>query len=289
MTERPTGQRYSHLYLEPGNPVYESKRLQKRVSAFFASNFSGHGAVAYDLIEQEIGVSIPYIGDSIDSVTEFLRTCSTDIFLDSITVICRALTESDERYGHGNRSRSQWLTFIQRAFSEENSKFEVDVRGGVHPRVDAEFNAQRIATVKGLGDRRYIRIREHFEHVHEALAEIPPATNRAIRESYLANEEALKTLSPGATFETKALPHVLNPILESVHSGPELISLRLMVKAIGDFIAASQQYRHAQGKPTDPQASMETAVLMISTATFSLRWLLALDQAVLQKADPNLD
>jgi hypothetical protein len=284
VTDRPSGRRFSQVYLDPGQPVYESRRLQHRAASFFENQFSDEARVVLARLEFEIGLSIPGTGYSEDRIKDFLQTCSTEIFLDAVTVIKWALSDMDRQTRWVKRRGVQWVTFLKRAFTEQNSKFEVDDEGGCHPRIDSEFTVQKVATLKELGKPRYAVVREHFDQVHAALDELPPATNRAIREAYLANEEALKLLCPKSTFELKSLPASLGPIIQQLYGGPELNALRLMIVSAGNYAVASHQYRHAQGMPDQPPASMESAALMISTGTSVLRWLLALDQAQLESA-----
>ena len=286
-TDRPIGKRYSQLYVDAGEPVYESRRLQHRAASYFRTNFEAAGEAVWNALQNEMGAQPPdRSGWDYENVEKFLASAQTPVFLDAVTVIGDALRGRDEAGSYDRRnSASKWRTFIARAFTEENSKFEIDEAGGVHPRIDPAFTVARTAAVQGLADRRYLDAREHFETAHAALDELPAATNRAIREVYMANEEIFKLVCPDATnLDPGEINKRLVPIVANLLQGPEKDAVNGMLRAASDYATASHQYRHAQGQPELPPASMETTTLMIGTGTALLRWLIWLD--VKRRADP---
>jgi len=276
--ERPHGKRYSHVYIERGEPVYESKRLQSRVGSYVKIELRDQADEIINLINRETGLKIGG-GFGPSELANFLSSSSTSDFLEAITVTTWALAAYDEKnYRYHTRKKQDWTAFVDRAMQEENSKFEIDGGGGVHPRIDAAFTSDRVAAVTGLGANRYFTAREHFEASHAALDERPPVTNRAIREIFMANEEVFKLAFSGATkLEVNELQRRAGAVLDGLVTGAERTALNGMIRAADDYIVASHSFRHAQGQPDLPPASMETATFMIGSGTALLRWLIWLD------------
>lgn len=278
--ERPSGRRYSFTYLDPGKPVYQSRKLQFRAGSFFSESFSSEAGAVQSHLEAELGLPMLSAGYAHNNVRKFLAESQVSDFLEAVTIIAEALRvkDKDNKY-HSDPNRAfSWVTFLQRAFLEENSIFELDRLGGVHPRIDAKFTSERVSGLKGLEPNRYLNAREHFETAHAALDEMPPATNRAIRETFLANEELFKLVCPSASrLEGSEVTRRLVPLLDSVADGAEKDALNGMLRAATHYIAASHSFRHAQGQPDLPPASLETATLMIGSGTALLRWLIWLD------------
>lgn len=273
---RPLGVRFTFAYFERGPLLEANPRLQRRVGEFFYANFRDVAESVLDNLLSELGADIQR-GYANSAVREWLKKASTNDFLDGLTVIHRTL----EQYaGRGSpRFLKGWSEFIDRALMEENSRFEVDSRGGVHPRIDTAFSTAATAAVAGLGGARYRTALDHFKQAHSSLDERPAATGRAIREIFMANEDVFKLLEPSASrLDVSDINKLLKARIGATNSGPELNALNLMLTAAGNYVSASHQYRHAQGQPEPTPPSMETAVLMLSTGTALLRWLVQLDQ-----------
>lgn len=274
---RPIGTRFTFAYFERGQPLESNARLQRRVAEFFYTNiWEVAEAVLGDLLS-ELGAEIPR-GHPAFSVRAWLVSASTNDFLDALTVIHRCL-QSDTRVGN-SRYLKAWVEFIPRALVEENSAFEVDSQGGVHPRIDAAYTSAATAAVAGLGAARYRTALDHFKQARSSLDERPAATARAIREMFMANEDLFKLMEPGASrLDVTDINKLLKKRVAATTTGPELNALNLMLTASGNYVSASHQYRHAQGQPEPAPPTMETAVLMLSVGTALLRWLVHLDQA----------
>lgn len=285
--DRPVGRRYSHVYGDPGSPVYESKRLQARAGAFIKAKVGQDGPAILEALNMELGANLryQYYGFTID---EYLRKVMTADFLEAVTVIAKAYRGLEIYAGRRAEKSNAWISFVKRAMAEENSQFELDDEGGVHPRIDEEFTAARVSALKGLGNPRYHAARGHFEAAHAALDELPSATNRAVREIFMANEEVFKLAVPNAKrLEGGEVTSKLNPMIQRLLAGAELDAAMGMTRAVVDYITASHLYRHAQGEPEQPPVSMETATFMIGTGTALLRWLIWLDGRGHAAPDPT--
>jgi hypothetical protein len=159
---------------------------------------------------------------------------------------------------------------------ETGVSFELDRRGGVHPRIDAAFVANRQTTLRGLEPDRFTAAREHFEEAYAALDGAAPRTGHAIREMHLALETVFKQhFSKASRLDVGEINNLLKPRLVARLKGPELEAAKLMLTSAGSFISAGHQFRHANGEPEPAPPSMDVTVWMLSQGTAFLRWLVA--------------
>lgn len=276
MAERPLGRRFSHVYLERGDPVEDSEVIRNRISEFFYARFIGRAEDILEHLLAEIGLPIPGRLEA-SRVRDFLKAAPVYAFFDACTEISQFLLQSRE-YSR-QREASDWIAFLQRVFTEENSRFEVDAEGGIHPRVDAAFRDLEVAAVRDLEKPRYATALAHFEEALAAFDEQLAGTGRAIREMHLAVEDVFKLVCPNASrLEPNSIDKDLKPLIARRLSGPELAATNLMLKGFGLVASAAHQYRHAQGAQAAP-ASVELAVAMMTNGIAFLRWLIAFDQA----------
>lgn len=276
MTERQRvqGQRFTQIYLEPSETVTDSIRLRNRVGEYFYSALYRYGEAVKGAILSELGCPMKSTGYAGVDVRTFLKQCELHDFLDALTVIAAALPS----YEQSGRSypRPAWIAFVNRAMRETNVSFELDDEGGVHPRVDAAFVANRQTAVAGLGRPKYQAALEHFEDAYSALDGGSPATGRAIREMHLAIEAVFKQAYPKASrIDVGEINSHLKAAVACRLDGPELEAAKLMLTSAGNFVSASHQYRHAAGQPEPTPPSMETAIWMLSQGTAFLRWLIS--------------
>jgi hypothetical protein len=75
---------------------------------------------------------------------------------------------------------------------EEHVRYSVDNAGGVHLKVDEQFEVTRAATVQGMGDPRYAAALAGLEAGYQALDAVPPDGREAIRDAFGAAENVFK-------------------------------------------------------------------------------------------------
>lgn len=272
-TVRPVGQRYTHVYLERPSKLTDSGRLRNRVAEWFYANLSDLGGSIRADLRTELGANVPGGYDSL-AVRDFLKSAEVHEFLDALTIISIVLSDYNKRFG-GDVFR-RWHAFVNRALSETGVAFELDDRGGVHPRVDAVFLANRQSTLSGLGHPKHAEALGHFDQAYGALDGASPQTGRAIREMHLAIEAVFKQAYPQASkIDVGEINTHLKKAAVSRLSGAELETTKLMLTSAGNLISAGHQYRHAAGEPEPAPPSMDTAVWMLSQGTSFLRWLIA--------------
>jgi hypothetical protein len=270
---RPIGQRYTHVYLDKPSRVTDAPRARNRIAEFFYAEYGGRTSDALrGLLRSELGV--PIGGSySASSVRDFLKAAELHDFLDALTVIWTGLNELDKEYRDSEAAR--WVGFVNRVMSETGVSFELDNRGGVHPRVDAAFVANRQSALARLEATKFAAARAHFDEAYQALDGASPNTGHAIREMHLAIETIFKQAFPKASrIDVGEINTLLKPRAAERLTGPELEAAKLMLTSAGNFVSAGHQYRHASGEPEPAPPSLEFAVWMLSQGTAFLRWLI---------------
>jgi hypothetical protein len=83
----PIGKRFSHVYLERGEPVPDSQRMRTRVHALFRKlKFHEDNIGAGALIESKVGVKVP----GYHLFDRWFENCGLRDLLDTVTVLFEA-------------------------------------------------------------------------------------------------------------------------------------------------------------------------------------------------------
>lgn len=272
MTSGQTGVRFSLNYLSGGPPIKDGARFRKRLYSLFKM-FRSDDRDFQSIIELEVGCNIPWGGYG-PSWDEFFRNAELRDILDTITVIFNVLdtflgSESDT-----------WLDGVNRIFREESLGYIVDEAGGVHYRIDDEFEAARRATILALGKPRYDAARHAFESAHLAFDESPADTRAAIRHIFDAVETVFRLLLGDNVSRLGAseIDKKLRPNVLSLYKGAAHDNAGLLLKSFREWVNAGHLYRHAQAVEKREPPPIELAVLSVSSGAAFLRWLIDVDQ-----------
>jgi len=98
----------------------------------------------------------------------------------------------------------RWREGCRRIFEEENLRYEIDNKGGVHFKVDAEFAASTRASIAALGLPRYANSRAAYEKAMGALSGFSFDGKEGIRDEFNAVEciyaaRPIRRSTPSAT------------------------------------------------------------------------------------------
>jgi hypothetical protein len=266
--DTPEGQRFSHVYIDRGEPVADSDRMRVRMRTLL---FSIEKLYQSNLLARELGVDYAHWSD-------FFPKAPLKDVLDLVTVSRRYLREGTQ----SSYSADIWLNGVQRIFSEENVHYRVDRLGGVHFKFDEEFERVTAAAISILQPRRYANFLDGFNQALRALAEGPPDGKGAIRATFTAIEGLFALMIPEVNRLAAGQTSRLRTTIEQVYPGDRRAqeAAAEMLKSLGDWIDAAHQYRHEQGKPdTVAQPPLTLAVYLVSTGASHLRWLAELDAA----------
>jgi hypothetical protein len=272
MNDAPTGLRFSLNYVERGHALPDSVRFRRRLAALFSEclpsneDFAGH-------FQRETGAELPW-GSYGVLWTEFLTTGELRDVLDMVTVLAGVL--GDRRYvKHKN-----WLDGVERILAEENMGYRLDELGGIHFTVDQEYERNRNATLQGLGLARYAAARVSFDASGAALDSRPPKTREAIKQIFDANEIAFRLLLGPRVSRLGAaeIEKQLKPLIKTEYAGTSRDSAGLLLNSFADWVNAAHPFRHGQGVEKPDRPPIDLTVMVVSTGTSYLRWLIELDQ-----------
>jgi hypothetical protein len=271
--------RYSQLYIDQSAPLPDSARARHRLGKQIES-LMGQGETGrlVQFLEGELGV-VMGVRNAYE-LPPFFARCAIRDLLDIVTL---SFTYFRDRGAYAAR----WLNEVRRIFSEERLAYEIDDSGIVHPAVDKEFQRNRQATVAGLQMPRYANSLAAFERISDELASQPPNGKDAWRAVFAAGEGLFRLMFPSATqLNAGAVETNLTPVVQRLY-GSDVVALRAAIKQLAsfkDWVDASHNYRHEPGSEEPVQPPIDLAVLAISNGTSFLRWLIAIDQAVSQRA-----
>lgn len=276
----PVGQRFSHVYLERGEPTSDSDRMRLRL---LNSAKAAIGIDEWDMasaISTEMGIDI---GTPKDVRDFYLRGDLTDV-LDSITILWRVAVDRDIKPHRGSSPIfSHWVRVVRRIFKEENVGYSIDDEGGVHYLVDETFEQSKRATIRGLAAQRYGAVRYEFEAAYKALDIMPPDTKAAVRSTFESLETLFKLLLPRCQrLGTDEIKKQLKPLVEGIYPDgtPHRRAATLLITSFEKWVSAAHFYRHAQGVEEPAPPPMDLCILMMSQGAGWLRWLIEIDQAV---------
>lgn len=283
--QRPQGQRYTHVYVDRGRPETDSATMRRRLAAAISGkkDLNDFG----DVVPKELGVDVPWGSMGHDWV-EFFRDSSISVVLDTITVAHHHLV-ARVRSGMYDPGASEKLRKeVERIFAEENVGYQIDPQGGIHPLVDAEFDANRRATISALRGTRYANVLNGVEKAQGSLSEIPPDGKDGIRNTFAAAEGLFKLMFPTELRLTaSALGKQLGPLVQRAYGGNSvaLRSASKLVTSFGEWVDAAHNYRHEPGSEEIAQPPFDLAVNMVSLGNSFIRWLAELDAKQLADKD----
>lgn len=271
------GRRFSLAYGQRGLPAQDSIKARRRLLATFLvlwTEVKDKDEIAA-LIRREIGTYNPANWRAEYWTAFFMKEEAIDV-IDAVTVIYTYSVVS-----YKVEPVAEWLKQVARIFAEENLSYVVDIEGGVHYRTDQEIETSRSATVAGLDLQRYYAARDAFENAHFALGNKSPDTLGAVRLGFDAVENVFKLMTGESRIGPSEITRKLGPRLAQTYTGRALDAAKLASKAMGEWVNACHQYRHAPREEEPSPPPIGIALVLVSSAAAHLRWLVELDQTTL--------
>jgi len=278
------GERFSRLYVQPGDRAQDSPRARYRIGTLFGEQILSRQAeqlAAY--ITRELGVPIPGGGRHSADWHKFVRECRTPELLDTITVVYRYL------FWHlGDHIANWWRDVIKQIFVEEHLAYEIDDAGGLHPSVDGEFQRNLTTAVAGLTSPRHHEIRKQLDDVAKYLTAEAPNYKQAWRAMLSAVEAAFALMLPYAQTSADEIERRLRPLVQRAYGDDATAqqAAERMLNALKEWIEASRMYRHVPGAKELDVPPADIAILAISHGAALLRWLAGLDEAGRSQGGP---
>src|SRR5215813_1216861 len=270
------GERFSRLYLQPGDPARDSRRARHRVGALFGETVFNHQTEPLAAhLRRELGVPVPGEGKHLSDWQDFFRDCRTSDLLDTVTVVYRYL------FWHvGGEVANWWRDVVRQIFVDENLAYEIDDVGGVHPRIDREFQANIATAVAGLQSERYQNVREPVESASKYLSIDPPNYRQAWRATLTAAEALFGLMFPYVQLTAQEIERRLRPVVERAYEGDATAqqAAQKLLNGLKEWVEASQNYRHRPGAAESAEPPPDVAIFAISYGASSLRLLASLDE-----------
>jgi hypothetical protein len=205
----PIGQRYDLVYLPREEATGDSPRLRKRLGALATELFRAFTPQLGRLLEQELGVDVPWAGvaDQRDLEKFFLKT-DLPIMLAAITICFRYASA----YGNLRPKADRWLEFVRRAMQETNVGYR-----------DQHFERHRVAVIAALSGARYAAVLDAIEEAHRAIEESPPDGKMGIRHTFEAAETLFKLVCNSTKVQRLGAGEIrehLSPIVARLYPAP---------------------------------------------------------------------
>lgn len=287
MTDRVAGERFSHIYIDRGEPGKDSKRARYRLSKLAErecsslrhikyGNSTNHANAVQNLIERELGIAFKTRaknGRAYPIWEWFFERIELTDLLDTITLIANYF---NARYKHDAKG---FIDEVRRIFQEENLAYEIDDSGGVRPMVDSAFHAARQSAIESLNRPRYEASAVMVEKVDRHMLESPPNYIMAIRSVFGACENLFKLMYGVPRLDAGAAKTEISKDHELLYAAHPVL-LRASMKSLEgfrDWIDSAHFFRHEQGSETPSQPAEEQAILMISQGFAFVRWLASID------------
>ncbi len=275
---KPKGQLYSRIYLQPTETVRDSARMRMRVARAIKQHIperrrgTDFGAV----VEGELGIEIvssggynpPYV--SWESLVR--RELSVSDLLNILTMLWRNVD---------GRGRDNFRNNITRIFAEEAIGFSVDEEMGFHPAFDEEFERSRTSIVRILNSERFRHEADFIALSETALLANPLDGRAAIRAVYDAAENLFKRITGKQNITNGHVRQELASVaLQDIPQDGKLnVAVNKILNAFEDWAAACHVYRHAPGEAETVQPTEAIAILMVSQGYGFVRWLADLSAA----------
>lgn len=294
MTESkiPAGELYSRVYLDRGAPKQDDKKFRIRLGAYCDEQFRYHtfGRSVTRYLMREAALKVPWAGSDFDFTNFFLNLKLRDL-LDCITIIWRHLSEPNDEgitYQENRIQGEYWRRFVARSLKEENMLYRIDNKCGVRYVIDEQFELARQSTLVYLENKRYGAARDSFQKAFEHMNKIPRQTTEALRSIFDSLETVAKLMIPGAPkLDSNLVKTQLKGVLQNIYSATDPIIKRAagkMFEAFADWVDACHNYRHAPGSPEPTPPTDDFTVFTLSSGAAILRWLITIDQILLQKS-----
>jgi len=270
------GDRFSVLYMRPSDPAPDSARARHRIGSLFRETiFSARLDQLAGYLGRTLGISLPDNSRYPSCWHQFMRECRIADFIDTITVVYRYL------FWHvGDDTANCWRDAVRQVFAEENLAYEIDDVGGVHPRIDSEFQRNIASALAGLRPERYQKVRELMDRASGNLSANPPNYRQAWRATLSAMEAQFALMFPQARFTVEEIERNLTPLVQRTYqndAASQKAALR-MLTCLQEWVEASRGFRHYPGASDCSQPPPDVAILSISCGASLLRWLAGLGE-----------
>ncbi len=288
MTQQiPEGEFYSRLYVDPGAPREDSERFRNRLAAFFATHLYD-GLKLFNRasrLGQSIKIETGYQNFDLNYFSsQFQSFLQNALLVDVFTGITLIWRHADLPQ---SRLQGEWKTFVERVLKEENLKYRVDSKCGIHPFVDREFERSRVSVLACLADARYAAVHHAVEATFEQLNGVLMDGKGAARNIFEAAETLTKIISgTNIDLDERFVDRELRPRCDRLfNDDPQLkATAGRLLSSFSKWVEAIHPYRHGHDRDQPLTLPDDLAVLTVSQGAGYIRWLVDIDRRHQQAA-----
>lgn len=281
--QTPVGHLFTHVYQDRGNPALDSVEFRERLANYLRVNTYDHRSDLCNYLAQETGYVSP---GAYQHWSQVLKDLKIGQVLNIVTLVWRLYAIRGARGGALNaepdrRKAQAWKSFVGRALVEENVGYRLDDDCGAHYLVDAEFEHNRISTIRMLGDARYTAVRTALESAYAYLNPVALDTKAAVRSMFEALEiQARLMVAQTQNLSRSLAQKQLKDLAFAALSTDETARLVLdaTFDAFGTWINGLHYYRHGQSTTEPVAPPLELAVHILATGSAYLRLLVDIDR-----------
>lgn len=289
----PQGKRFSHVYLRRDEQLEDSPRMRSRLGAAVFDAIKGLNLREEfaEFFSDETGIEQIYNWYYVNNWRDYCQEIVLIDALDMITILINFV--KNESSDHADYSAvddrvitnvvNRFIGGVRRIFAEERVRYSIDDMGGVHLKVDEQFEVTRVSTVQGMGDRRYANALANLEAGYRALDGIPPNGTEAICKVFDSAENIFRIMfSKANRLSEQFIREHSTPAIANLNYDQEArLASESMCESFGDWTKAAHKYRHETGRPDEHQPPLDLAILLVSQGTAFVRWLVTIDKAMI--------
>jgi hypothetical protein len=269
---------FSQQYLTRGDPTDDSAPARRRLAAYFSFNRfeTTELAAVAAVLREEVGAQI---SSAAKIGADFYAVADMSEVLNSVTHVCRALGVSSPTVQY--KKATDWIAFVTNVFETENLSYRVDEQGGVHRKIDAEFEHQVTSILRGLTNPKYGAIRHAFEEAHRYISSTPPDTMAAVRSMFESLEILARLMVPQTkNLNRRLMENTLKDVGLAQFNGDPVAAAALtgIFDGAALWVNAIHTYRHGQPTEIPAPPPLDFAVYVLSSGAALLRLLLDIDR-----------
>lgn len=273
--ERPLGQLFTKVYRDRGEAHHDDPRFRVQVHQAFCELLGKQDFEAAQYLRGTAGIELPPQISSYFQWETYFKKCSVEDLLDLITHIAR--------FAEGLRpssKRSNWVERVQQAIETHNMAFEIDVRGGMHHKVDAAFQRSAEMTLSCLADGKFEAARSEVEAALDFLTQTRPDPKMAVVNVFMAAENVFKLVAGTETALTKSsITQDLRRLCQKRSADIDPVanrSINSLISSVGDWVDACHPYRHGQKDTGIVAPPIDLAIALVTTGIDHIRWMVSL-------------
>lgn len=273
--------KFSQLYLRQNKLEGDSKRARIRIFAHLENklkiNSDNIFGEIYHRIEIETGAPISFSYTYQNTIKDFLISCETRDFLDSISIVYFILKNHKGFYIP--YTHDEWATFVTLVFKEEELRYYIDhADGSIKRFIDDEFEHDCQTAIASLNSSKYELAAIAFNKAIKYLVNIDPDYRSAVKYVFECAEVLFKKITSANRLSRKFVNDNLHKLTgipkEDCEKDPVL---KGRIGQFNEWIDALHDYRHGQTDVSLAHVSEGIAVFYLTTGTAYIRWLVEID------------